>query len=100
MKLVGLVNNAFGSDAFAIEDHWKIDLCAIGFRKGNRLIYVSTTGCKRNHYYYECETLQEDPEMPYIEEDSDDNVSEEQLLEVISKFLKLPRKFKRKSKLS
>ena len=92
IRLIRLVNNAFGSDTLLIKDHWKIDLCAIGFQKDNRLIYISTTGCPKNHYFYECENLLEDSDMPYIPEDSNDNVFEDQLLEVISKFLRVSRK--------
>ncbi|WP_341755624.1 hypothetical protein [Candidatus Tisiphia endosymbiont of Ptychoptera albimana] len=90
IKLLNLVNDIFGNDAPVINDHWEGDLCAIGLQKDNKLIYVSITGCAKNQYFYECELLVDDPEEVYIAQDSEDNVTEERLLEVMSKFFDIP----------
>ena len=44
-----------------ISDYWKADLCAIGFRKGNIIMYISTNNYITNNYYmnnsqlYDCD---------------------------------------------
>ncbi|WP_342269581.1 hypothetical protein [Rickettsia endosymbiont of Orchestes rusci] len=87
-KLIKLVNNIFGNDIFTVVNYW-CDESSIGLKKDNKLIYVCIYN--KNGYFYESEILLDDPEEPYIVQDSE-NVSEEQLLEVISKFFEIERK--------
>lgn len=90
LKLLSAINRVFAKDVFTISGRWD-SLCDIGLQKGNKLIYISTFGCKKNHYFYECEEILENSDIPYKALGSDDNVTEEQLLEVISKFFGIPQ---------
>lgn len=91
IKLVKLINNIFGNNTLLINDHWEGDLCAVSFQKGNKLIYISTIGCKNDHYFYECELLIDNPDEIYITQNSEDNVPKEKLLEVMSKFFSIEK---------
>ncbi|MEY4463831.1 MAG: hypothetical protein RLZZ81_802 [Pseudomonadota bacterium] len=86
-KLLSTINKIFGNDSFIISSRWD-SVCDVGLQRGNKLIYISTFGCKKNCYFYECEILVNDPEEVYIVEDSD-TALEEELLEIISKFFEI-----------
>lgn len=87
-KLLNTINNMFGSDNFLISSRWD-SVCDIGLQKGNKLIYISTFGCKKNCYFYESEILINDPKEVYIVQNNETNVPEENLLEIISKFFEI-----------
>jgi hypothetical protein len=87
-NLIKLVKNIFGKDIFTVVDYWD-DEAAIGLQKDDKLIYVCIYN--KNGYFYETEILLDDPDKPYMVQDSE-NVSEEKLLEVISKFFEIGKK--------
>ena len=88
-NLVELIFNKFGSNAPIIMDHWEGDLYAIGLEKNNKLIYISTYELKPNHYFYECEILTNDTQKPYLVDSTEDDITEERLLKVMSKFFEI-----------
>jgi len=87
IELVNLVNYTFGNDAPTINDHWETDLCAIGLQKNDKLIYIAAYA--HNDYFYECELLVDDPDVIYIAQDTENNVSKERILEVISDYFRI-----------
>jgi hypothetical protein len=87
-KFVQIIKNTFGENAFEETDYWDEDLLAIGLKRLNKLIYISTAGCKKNQCYYELELLVDDPEIIYISKGSDDG-NKQKLLEVISDFFEI-----------
>ena len=72
-------------------DYWDGDLCAIGFKRGNRLVYLSSynfASGKCEGYDYDFELLNEKiDELNVIKEAR--NVSEEELITDIKLFLEI-----------
>jgi hypothetical protein len=87
IEIVELINSIFGNDVLRISDHWEEDLCAIGLQKENKLIYIACY--ERGYYFYECEILVDDPEIIYLPQYSENNISEQQLLKIISNFFNI-----------
>lgn len=74
-----------------IVDYWDADLCAIGIKKGNKLIYIST-------YNYDFNDIKYDYDLEIINKEEEDNinvvkevrsVSEEKLVKDIKSFFEL-----------
>jgi len=72
-----------------IVDYWEADLCAIGLKKDNKLIYIST-------YSYDISNIKYDYDLEIINEEEEDNinvvkevrsVSEDELMKEIKIFL-------------
>jgi len=51
-----------------IVDYWEADLCAIGLKKSNKLIYIST-------YNYEGNNIMYDYDLEIINEENGDNIN-------------------------
>jgi hypothetical protein len=75
-----------------IVDYWEIDLCAIGLRRGNKLVYISTFN------YVENDELRYDFDLERIDENNKENldvvkegrnVSEVELVNEIKFFLEI-----------
>lgn len=88
-NFIALLNNEFANSGLIIRDYWEEDLYATGIAINNKLIYVSTYKLKPKHYFYECEILLDDEDNPYLVHSTEDNVSEERLLKVISEFFEI-----------
>ena len=56
----------FNFNQLQIVDYWDADLCAIGFKKGNKLVYVST------YNHTQKETIRYDYDLDFIDELNDD----------------------------
>jgi hypothetical protein len=69
-------------------DYWDGDLCAIGIRRGDRLVYICTFN-RENDYYYELEILDDNEidKMTVLQEG--DGVSEKVLISIIKEFLSI-----------
>jgi hypothetical protein len=74
-----------------IVDYWEADLCAIGLKKDNKLIYIST-------YSYDISNIKYDYDLEIINEEEEDNinvvkevrsVSEDELMKEIKIFLEV-----------
>jgi hypothetical protein len=89
-RLIKFIDKIFGINVLEIKDYWE-SYDAIGLQRDNKLIYISTTRYKKHGYFYECELLVDDPEIVYISQESESNVSQEELLNVIEKFFEIKR---------
>ena len=69
-------------------DYWDADLCAIGIRRENRLVYISTFNGEFK-YYYELELLDENEIDKYTVLQRGDGVAENVLISVIKEFLNI-----------
>jgi len=80
-------------DAFAINDHWEGNLCAIGISApGNpaQLVYISTWRRPSGYYAVELESAPPpDSEMPYEEIGEFDFVSRDELLGIVKTHLRI-----------
>lgn len=75
---------------WTVIDYWDADLCAVGIAHKDHprhLVYISTFGEARNHYYYECEEPSGPELTDYSAVDSGENVSCEHLLRVLEHHL-------------
>lgn len=64
VTIINLITDKFGSDYFEPLDFWDADAFAIGFKKGNKLVYVSSWDFRLEEevnmkYYVEFEILNE-----------------------------------------
>lgn len=71
-----------------IVDYWEADFCAIGIKRGNRLIYISTFN-DAERYDYDLELLNEQKmdDIKVIKEGR--GVSEDVLINVLKEFLNI-----------
>ena len=71
-----------------IVDYWEADFCAIGIKRGNRLIYISTFK-DAERYDYDLELLNEQKmdDIKVIKEGR--GVSEDVLINVLKEFLNI-----------
>lgn len=63
LKLIKKIKNLKNSDLIEIVDYWDADLCAIGLKKENRLIYISTFNYIENNplfYDFDLEIISND----------------------------------------
>lgn len=93
LSVLDQLRSRLGSDSFLIEDHWEVDLQAIGIAssRDHRVpVYISTYGQPLDHYNYELE-LPPPPgaEVPYAVAGSGWEVSFEELWVVVSEHLKV-----------
>jgi len=69
-------------------DYWDADLCAIGVKRENRLVYISTFNLEYK-YYYELELLDENEVDKYTVLQRGDDVAENVLISVVKEFLNI-----------
>jgi hypothetical protein len=69
-------------------DYWDADLCAIGIKRENRLVYISTFNGEYK-YYYELELLDENEVDKYTVLQRGDGVAENVLISIVKEFLKI-----------
>jgi hypothetical protein len=69
-------------------DYWDSDLCAIGIKRENRLVYVSTFNGKDN-YYYELELFDDIEVDKFTVLQQGDGVAENVLISIIKEYLKI-----------
>jgi len=71
-----------------IVDYWDGDLCAIGFKRENRLVYVSTFNGE-NNLYYELELLDDVEIDKFSVLQRGDGVAEDVLISIIKEYLNI-----------
>ena len=64
-----IITKEFGDDFFELPDFWDADNFAIAYKKGNRLVYISTWNNKNNFekdlkFYCEFELINESSSEP------------------------------------
>jgi hypothetical protein len=77
-------------DKVEFVDNWDGDLCAIGFKRGNRLVYLSSWNFSdgiSEGYDYDFELLNENPSDKLNVLKEARSISEEELIADIKKFL-------------
>jgi hypothetical protein len=75
-------------NSWIVQDYWESDLDAIGIaskEKPDHIVYVNIFGKANGLYYYECEVPKDSNDYEVV--DKGDNVSFEQLSEIINKHL-------------
>ena len=75
-----------------IVDYWEADLCAIGLRKGNKLIYISTfndVGNSEMKYDFDLEIIDENEKEKLNVVKLGRNVSEKKLVSEVKLFLEV-----------
>jgi hypothetical protein len=94
IEVLSWLRERLGS-AFAITDHWEIDLCAIGISAPAdpaQLVYISTW--RRPSGYYKVELESASPpgsEMPHEDNGKFDLVSRDELLGIVKTHLRISR---------
>ncbi len=92
-SIIKLIENLKGVIDFThleIVDHWEADLCAIGLRRKNKLVYISTfnyVGSKAITYDFDMEIINENKEQRLEIVQSGQNVSETELINEVRVFL-------------
>ena len=77
-------------DKVKFVDYWDGDLCAIGFKRGNRLVYLSSwnfSDGRSEGYDYDFELINENPSDKLNVLKEARNVNEEELIADIKEFL-------------
>ncbi len=93
IKLMEMLQNTLGKDAFVIEDHWDSDRFAIGIASPNNrkvLAYINTEGQPLDRYFVELELPPKDPtnDVPYENAGSYESVDWDTLVGLIEKHFK------------
>ncbi|RYE25810.1 MAG: hypothetical protein EOP51_02790 [Sphingobacteriales bacterium] len=88
-QLIDLLKSNFGQDTFEFVDNWESDLCAIGVKKGNKMIYISTCNYidKSVEYDIDFELIDNPDQYNLIEEKR--AISLNDLLSTIKEFLEV-----------
>ncbi len=92
INLIETLRSTFDFESIEIVDHWEADLCAIGIKRDERLVYISTYShlekpVIRYDFDLEISTGQRLHEIVVEKEGRD--VSEAQLINEIRSFLKI-----------
>jgi len=90
LKLIERLKRIVDFNLIKIVDYWDGDLCAIGLRKTNKLVYISTCNyidSGTNKYDYILDILDEFDETKYETVKEVTNVSEDELNEEVKSFL-------------
>jgi hypothetical protein len=91
LNLIERLKLIINFNVIQIVDYWQADFCAIGLKKGNKLIYIST-------YSYDVNNIKYDYDLEIINEEKEDNinvvkevrsVSEDELVKDIKFFLEV-----------
>jgi len=88
LDLIDRLGKAADLTGTEIVDHWEADLCAIGIKKENRLVYVSTYNGK-DALYYELELLNDIEVDKYTVLQRGNDVAENVLISIIKEYLKI-----------
>ena len=92
VKLIERLKLNINFTLLEIVDYWEADLCAIGLRKGNQLVYISTFKQVKNdvlNYDFDLEIVDDDNKenLNVIKEGR--NVSEAELVDEIKLFFEV-----------
>jgi hypothetical protein len=87
-RLISLVQEKFQDTGLEVVDYWE-QYYFIGFKKADKLIFVSTEYKKCKYYFCECEILLSDPDKVYDLYYREENIREVALLKLIGNFLQL-----------
>lgn len=87
LKIVELIQLVPELKSIEPVDYWDGDLCAIGFRSGNKLIYICTFGCEADEYDLDLEIEGINHPEDNIIVKTARSVSEEELLKFIKGFV-------------
>lgn len=56
-NLINRLRSTIDFHQIEIIDHWKADLCAIGLKRGNKLVYINTFNLVHTGYDFDLELL-------------------------------------------
>ena len=85
-EFLQLVDHTFGTKTLEVVDHWD-DETAVGLQKANKLLYVDID-CN-GLCFYECEFLVDDPEIVYNAGNSENNITQQNMIKVIKDFFNI-----------
>lgn len=88
LELIERLRSVFDFNLVQIVDYWDSDLCAIGFKKSNKLIYISTFNYVNIElkYDYDLETIDDANDYNVVKEGR--AVSIEELIKDMQLFFK------------
>jgi len=92
IKLIERLKLIINFASLEIVDYWEADLCAIGLRKGNRLVYISTFNHAENNelnYDFDLEIVDDDNKEQLDVIKVGRNVSETELADEVKLFLEV-----------
>jgi hypothetical protein len=90
IKLIERLKLIIDFTLLEIVDYWEADLCAIGLRKGNRLVYISTFNHVENNelnYDVDLEIVDDNHKEKFNVIKEGRNVSEKALVDEVKLFL-------------
>lgn len=91
LELISLLKKDNSISGLEVADFWDVDLCAIGFKRGEKLIYISTYAYTRGKflglYDAECELIDPDTFMPLSSLGMEEGLDFEELKERIKSHL-------------
>ncbi len=90
LRFIEALSQKIDINLLQVVDYWDADLCAIGFKKGNKLIYISTYNSFNNRiikYDYDLELIDElvNEKIKVLKRGR--AISERQLIKEIKSFL-------------
>jgi hypothetical protein len=89
--IINKIQTTFEPGVIQVVDFWEGDLCAIGIKKNDKLIYISTYNYSNNsstNYDFDLEITPGDNRYKVVKEVT--NASEQELLKALSIFFELP----------
>ena len=92
LKLIEKLRAKINFTQLEIVDYWEADRCAIGFKKENRLVYISTYNYVENNksiYDFDFETIDENINENVTVVRIGRNVSEAELINEVKLFLEV-----------
>lgn len=92
IQLIGRLKLVISFTLLEIVDYWEMDLCAIGLKKENRLVYISTFNYIQNKkimYDFDLEIIEDNNSEKFNVVKIVRNVSENELVKEIKLFLDL-----------
>ena len=90
-EIVNYLQTKFGQADILIQDYWEGDNCAIGLtdKTGQYLVYISTFGTEFDKFNISLENAPIENDVPYTPGGNFDNVSLENLENIVIKHLRL-----------
>lgn len=92
IALIDKIRLSVNLDLVEIVDYWNADLCAIGIRKENKLIYISSYNFhneKKIKFDYDLELIEETENNKGIVIKEGRNVNDDELITELKKFLEI-----------
>ena len=86
LELLDRLKSVLDFDLIEIVDYWEADLCAIGLKTGNKLVYINTFN-PNGTYDYDLELLDPHNKESYKVINEGQGVSEALLTSVIKEYL-------------